>query len=100
MTEDESLSFTSTQRPNIASNTNEQTRNDDGSNINDSASKGSQKGGVVAAVVIVLLLIGAGVVVAVVVLVLYLRKRNKSLTCCFKGRGNGLFGIGELFTLS
>ena len=47
-------------------------------------------------VIVLLLLIGAGVAVAVVVLVLYLRKRDKSLESCFKGRGSGLFGIGEL----
>lgn len=47
--------------------------------------------------IVLLLLIGAGVAVAVVVLVLYLRKRDKSLASCFKGRGNGLFGIGEVF---
>ena len=76
----------------------EQKQNDSGNDVDNSASKGN-KGVVVAVVIVLLLLIGAGVAVAIVVLVLYLRKRDKSLTSCFKGRGSGLFGIGELIGL-
>lgn len=96
---DVSLPFT--QGPDIVGKDNEQIRNNNSNNISDSASKGKKnRAGVVAAVVIVLLLlIGAGVAVAVVVLILYLRKRDKSLTSCFKGRGSGLFGIGEVFVV-
>ena len=95
------VSLLSTQGPDIASNNNEQLKNNNRNNISDSASKGSKNGaGVAAAVVIVLLvLIGVGVAVAIVVLVLYLRKRDKSLTNCFKGGQSGLFGIGEVFTV-
>ena len=89
----------SSQGPNIG-NTSDQTRNESSSESDDDG-RGGTDGGVAAAVVIIILfLIGAGMVVAGVLLVLYLRRRDKSLTSCLKGRGNRLFAIGEWPTAS